>query len=434
MGPRIGANGGSARLFAILNQRRRVGLAGVGLLLLLLAPGINGWLAGTRGGSAHRNPFASSTGQQALVQNGGTGAGPGGAHGGAPAPAAHPTSRPSPAPSSSPSVGPGQPPSLPPAHPASGSKPRGLYQFLGNSHPEDAANPSIDGGLMLFTWSQVEPQRGVFNWGAIDGPMASWSRAGKKVGLRVYTASMIKYNSSWNNSTAGSATPDWVYADGARKVVETDGSVLPVYWDAAYQRDLAGMVQALASRYNGNPTVAFIQAPSGFDGESFVDGTANSNKLALWQSVGYSDTLWENTVFWTWRLYQAYVTKPVVAVLKGGQITGVNIFAPLAEHAVATGAWVNHNGLAPTPFGGTYLPELQKAGQLTGCMLEELARLPITSTGATQLLQEMTNALNANAEMVLLYPAEVQAGTLGTGTYQPAWASALQTAHAEIWR
>jgi hypothetical protein len=287
---------------------------------------------------------------------------------------------------------------------------------------------------MLFTWTQVEPQKGVFNWGAIDGPLSQWARYGKKVGLRVYTSSMGQYNSSWNNQTAGSATPSWVYADGAAKVTETDGSVLPVYWDPVYERDLTGFVQALAGRYNSNPTVVFIQAPSGFDGESFVDGTGNGSKLALWQSVGYSDTVWENTVFWTWRLYQTYVTKPVVAVLKGGQISGANIFVPLAEHAIATGAWVNHNGLAPTAFGGTYLPELQKAGRTTGCMLEELARLSIDSTGASNLLTEMQNALTANAQMVLLYPAEVQAGTAGSSTYQAVWATALQTAHAEIWR
>lgn len=417
----------------MFNLRRLIALGGLALLLLLLSPTIVGWLAAAPVSRPHSNPFAPDNGAQAFNPTGtpsGSGhAGTSGHPGASSSPSAHPSG----SPSAHPTTAPTEPPLPPPNHPPSTGL-RGLYQFIGNSHPEDSSNPSIDGSLMLFTWSQVEPQKGAFNWAAIDGPLASWRAAGKKVGLRVYTASMTKYNSSWNNSTAGSATPPWVYADGAQKVAETDGSVLPVYWDPIYERDLAGFVQALAARYNSNPTVVFIQAPSGFDGESFVDGTANANKLALWQSVGYTDSLWESTVFWTWRLYQAYVTKPVVAVLKGGQISGVNIFVPLAQHAISSGAWVNHNGLAPTPFGGSYLPVLQQAGRSSGCMLEELARLPITTSGASQLLQEMTNALSANAEMVLLYPAEVQAGTAGSSSYQAAWASALQTAHTEIWR
>ena len=301
---------------------------------------------------------------------------------------------------------------------ASPTPARGLWQFEGQANPQNATNPAIDGALLMFTWTQLEPTKGGYNWSTLDSAIQPWAAAGKKFAIRVQTASSVKYNAAWNSNTNGSATPAWVYADGARSVKETDGSVLPVYWDAAYQQDLNGFITAMAARYDANPNLAFVEAASGFDGESFVDGTSNSSKLALWQSVGYTDSLWQSTTFAIWDLYRRAFTVPVAPELKGGQISGSNTFGPLAEHAIAAGMWVNHNGLQTTAYGGTYASEINKAGMTTEAVLEEKSAVSTTS----DMLAEIKNALAVHAQLVLLYPQEINSS----------WQPALDTAHAEL--
>lgn len=302
---------------------------------------------------------------------------------------------------------------------ASPTPARGLYQFMGQVDSQDASNPQIDGALLMFTWTQLEPTRGGYNWNAVDAAIQPWRQAGKKFALRVQTASSVKYNAPWNANTNGNATPAWVYSDGVRSVQETDGSILPVYWDPAYQQDLSAFVTALAGRYNSSPDLTFVEAASGFDGESFVDGISNPNKLALWQSVGYTDTVWENTAFAIWDLYRHAFSVPVAPELKGGQISGANLFGPLAEHAIAAGMWANHNGLETSAYGGTYASELSKAGTTTAAVLEEKAAVSST----TDLLAEIKNAIAVHAEIVLVYPQEVS---------NSAWLATLATARAEI--
>src|SRR6266852_6227734 len=64
------------------------------------------------------------------------------------------------------------------------------------------ANPNVDGLALRYSWNQLEPREGGFNWSPIDVQVAAARAHGKKVSLSV---------------TAGIRTPVWVYAEGARQ-------------------------------------------------------------------------------------------------------------------------------------------------------------------------------------------------------------------------
>jgi hypothetical protein len=303
---------------------------------------------------------------------------------------------------------------------------------VGQEYLYDAANPNVDGALLNFTWTQLEPSQGVFAWSTIDSAIAPWASAGKHVGIRVFTAGRAGWKEPFYDGTAAQATPSWVFDDGARSVSESDGSVYPVYWDSAYLSDYKAFVAALAGRYDGNSAVAFVQASTGQGGETVIDSQAvgNATSLVRWQAVGYSSALWQSTVYKTWSYYQASFHRvPLVAVITGGQPSRPNLFAPLADHAIATGLWVQHDGLNPDPYV-TYAPVLQAAASHTRCLLEERDQLPITTSGASELAAEIANALAVHAQLVMIYPREVSAATAGSGNYDPAWAVQLQQAHA----
>ena len=310
------------------------------------------------------------------------------------------------------------------------SKPHGVYQFLGQVHPDDATNPNIDGALLVFTWSQVEPTKGVFDWSAVEAAIQPWAVAGKKIALRIHTASSVLFNANWNGETAGQATPSWVFAEGVRSVTDPNGSVLPVYWDPAYEHELWATIRAFAARYNGDPRIAWVEAASGYDGESFVEPSSHVGVLARWQAVGYSDAVWQQTVYWTWDVYKRFFTIPVAVEDKGLQISGVNDFRLFADHAVRAGLWVTHNGLSELAYTWNYAAALKNASATTGCALEEKDKLPPTAAGAAQFLTRIRAVRRVGCQIVLIYPAEVQAASAGGPTYQPAWVSALSQAQA----
>jgi hypothetical protein len=299
-------------------------------------------------------------------------------------------------------------------------------------HPEDAASPSIDGALLVFTWSQVEPSKGVFDWSPVEAAMAPWVAAGKKVALRIHTASSARFNASWNGNTAGQATPSWVYAQGVRSVTDPDGSILPVYWDAAYQHEYWLLIKAFANRYNADSRVAWVEAASGFDGESTVEPSGAIGALARWEAVGYTDSLWQQTVFWSWDVYRHWFTRPIVVEDKGVQVSGINTFRLFADHAVRAGLWVNHNGLSEVPYTWNYAAALKNAAATTGCALEEREKLALTDAGAAALGQRISDALRVGCRIVLLYPGELHAGLPGSPTYSPAWAGAVLAAHTAL--
>jgi hypothetical protein len=168
---------------------------------------------------------------------------------------------------------------------------RGIYEFAGGNSSVDATNPNLAGVVLVYYWSQIEPQKGVFDWSQIQSDMAPWIAAHKKIILRISTAGAA----SWNPPYSGDGTPAWVYADGARSITD-NGETIPVYWDPAYLTDYESFVEALGAEFDGNPNLAFIEPGVGMGGETLPETGATPAGIAAWEADGYTDSLWLSTV------------------------------------------------------------------------------------------------------------------------------------------
>jgi hypothetical protein len=117
--------------------------------------------------------------------------------------------------------------------------------------------PGLSTVYLRLAWGLLEPEEGRLDWSWFDGPGQRWIAKGKRLVLRLTTSE------SFNRF----ATPEWVYAAGARKVPflgkYTDKysggpSFEPDFGDPIYLEKLDRFLAAAAARYDGDPNVDFI--------------------------------------------------------------------------------------------------------------------------------------------------------------------------------
>ena len=126
---------------------------------------------------------------------------------------------------------------------------------------------------LRIPWAYLEPEEGVYNWALLDTPAQRWIAAGKQVGFRFTTSeNWLEY-----------ATPKWVFDAGAQKTPyvwgegpKPEGTHFdPVYVDPIYLEKLERFLAAAAARYDGNPSVAFIDVGTfGMWGEGHTFGSS----------------------------------------------------------------------------------------------------------------------------------------------------------------
>jgi hypothetical protein len=144
--------------------------------------------------------------------------------------------------------------------------------------PEDLLEdwPGFSTVFLRVPWSFLEPKEGQFNWSLLDTPAQRWIAQGKQIALCVSST-----ESWWRD-----ATPQWVQQAGAKGVeyefgkgVQPGGTLWePDYLDPVFLQKLETFLAAMARRYDGNPSVAFITIGSfGMWGEGH---TVFSSKLS----------------------------------------------------------------------------------------------------------------------------------------------------------
>jgi len=124
-------------------------------------------------------------------------------------------------------------------------------------------NDVINLGYLRFDWSFIEPEKGQYNWQAIDRYINEYSAIGKKFAFGVMNANV--------SSLESYVTPKWVFDSGAKFVVTQttswkDGSKITQYipdWkDEIFLSNLNEFIAALGERYDGNENIAFIDIRS----------------------------------------------------------------------------------------------------------------------------------------------------------------------------
>ena len=287
-------------------------------------------------------------------------------------------------------------PSNPAVSRPAGAAFKGIYEFAGGNSAADAGDPDLTGVDLVYYWSQIEPEKGVFDWSQIHSDMAPWVAAGKKVILRVSTSGAA----SWDPPYSGDGTPAWVYADGARSIVD-NGETIPVYWDQAYLTDYRSFVQSFGAEFNGNPNVAFIQAGIGMGAETLPDTNASASGIAAFESDGYADPLWLSTVETIASFYEsAFRVTPVDALVDRTFFDGSgSYFNALMAWFKGQPNWgLQDDGLTSTQALGT---------QWSGPPLA-LEQLNSTQTSGDCLCADISNGLdNLHGNYLLLYKSDI---------------------------
>ena len=123
--------------------------------------------------------------------------------------------------------------------------------------------PGVSTVYFRLPWCLLEPREGEYRWDLIDSYAAPWIEKGRQIGLRVTSC----------ESRYPFATPEWVKDAGAKgwffqmKMMKIFGQDLPGaetylwepdYGDPVFLEKLENFLRAMARRYDGNPSVAFI--------------------------------------------------------------------------------------------------------------------------------------------------------------------------------
>lgn len=120
--------------------------------------------------------------------------------------------------------------------------------------------PGLSTVYLRVPWAFLEPEEGRFEWALLDTPAQRWIAKGKHVALR------ITCSENWTRF----ATPEWVRRAGARgtfyrfgKGPDPEGDAWdPEFDDPVFLAKLDAFLAAMARRYEGNPSVAFVDVGS----------------------------------------------------------------------------------------------------------------------------------------------------------------------------
>lgn len=144
---------------------------------------------------------------------------------------------------------------------------------------------AVKGGLVNIPWGMIEgPAQGVYDWTLLDAEVAKLASIGKKLIIEVWVRKYGGSIPSVPQSTASSKQlylPDYVISNGwaAANTDDVQGYQARLDITACMDRFIA-LMQAIAARYDTNPTVELVQtnetsagfaSGSGFSQENFYD-------------------------------------------------------------------------------------------------------------------------------------------------------------------
>ena len=274
---------------------------------------------------------------------------------------------------------------------------RGIYEFAGNNSATDATDPDLAGVVLTYYWSQIEPQKGVFDWSQIESDMAPWIAAHKKIILRISTSGAA----SWDPPYSVDGTPAWVYTDGARAIVD-NGETIPVYWDQAYLSDYESFVQAFGAEFDGNPNLAFIEPGIGMGGETLPEQNASAAGVTAWTADGYTDALWLSTIETIGSFFAAsFHTTHFYWMVDRSFFDGSGTYFDAVMSYIKTEpAWrLQNNGLTPTSTLGS---------EWSGTSLA-LEQLTSAKNAGVCLCADISNGLdNLHANYLLIYKTDIE--------------------------
>lgn len=112
--------------------------------------------------------------------------------------------------------------------------------------------PGLNHMYLRFDWSDIETEKGIYDWSYLDEIMEKWGAKGYKFSLRMCCFETgLPY-----------ATPKYVFDEGARGTNIPGSGPQPDYGDPIYLKYLEKFVEKFAEKYNGDPRVEIVDIGS----------------------------------------------------------------------------------------------------------------------------------------------------------------------------
>lgn len=294
------------------------------------------------------------------------------------------------------------------------------------------ANPHISGALFQVVWSEVEKQKGEYDWTQLDPWIQPWVKADKKVAIRILWST----SGYWPKPYYKTPTPQWVWDEGAKFAYHAPSRTeIPLTWDPIYQKYAWRFLGELAARYDDNPTLLFVDVTPGAETNPYRFGTINRRDpgfkdeyLQVSASDGqrYSRDLWLETVKrWMDAADRIFRHTPLLVTLNIGGLQGPDRSVLIGDYCVKKGFYVGQNGL------GGFSHRDPRAGR-TAAFLRWSEQTPLffemvagsgRRTGA--LMEVMQAAERIHCSYLNVYPRDVIRGTRGHPDFEPDYEEAL---------
>ncbi len=172
---------------------------------------------------------------------------------------------------------------------------------------EANAHPGVYvAAVIQATWSQLEPQPGVFDDTVIDAALQNIATYNAKYPTTPLVGKLRIF--------AGPNTPSWVIQQvGSVTLTDSAGNsaVFPDYWTTQYSELWTQLQNHLAAVYDGNPLMGevAITACSSLDAEPFITGFAADTPALL--AAGYTDAQMEQCLSNAVQDYSAWKNTPL---------------------------------------------------------------------------------------------------------------------------
>ena len=242
-------------------------------------------------------------------------------------------------------------------------------------------------GYARFSWAEIEPAEGVYNWQPIDDAIAYWKAKGKGFAFGVINANTASYTQY--------ITPKWVFDAGALYTQTTlaNGVIqyTPVWNDQVFLQKVTNFVNALAERYDGNDSVEFIDIRSYGNYGEFHVGNLNSTGLSIDDRKKHID-IYDN----------AFDETNLMLNVNKAADTGL-----IAKYAVSKGIGLRNDGIANN-------------AAMAGLTLDAKHKAPIALEFATNYETLKNNAANissSNADRIWNERSYVKGFELSAANY-----------------
>ncbi len=152
-----------------------------------------------------------------------------------------------------------------------------VYGGSPNGHAQEALDV-CSSAYTRFSWAQLEPEEGKFNWDPVDNALDAWNDAGKQFGFGVMCESF--------HSGSKYTTPKWVFDAGVPSIEydgwKVKGLVALKQWDnPVFLAKLKNFIEAMGRRYDGDPRISYVDIRSyGQWGEGHLGHLKGSEALS----------------------------------------------------------------------------------------------------------------------------------------------------------